>query len=85
MEENMWDRRSLVLCNEFKKLGKRKLRGILRNLGKMRYRMVKGGAWRSKGMRENADQGICPVCWIKEGGSHILRYEETRNWRNKCL
>jgi hypothetical protein len=32
----------------------------------------KMGIWRLKGIRENTDQGICPVCRKEEGWSYIL-------------
>jgi hypothetical protein len=33
-----------------------------------------------KSVRENTEQGMCPICNKEEGWSHILRCEETRNW-----
>jgi hypothetical protein len=41
--------------------------------------------WRLKGMRGNFDKGVCPVCRKEEGGSHILKCEGTRVWRDRWL
>jgi hypothetical protein len=43
------------------------------------------GIWRLKGVRGNFGQGLCPVGRKVEGRSHILRCEETRNWRDRLL
>jgi hypothetical protein len=44
----------------------------------------KMGIWRLKGIRGNTEQGMCPMC-NKEGWSHILRFEETRSWREELV
>jgi hypothetical protein len=43
------------------------------------------GIWRLKGMRGNIDKDVCPVCRKEEGGSHILKCEGTRVWRDRWL
>jgi uncharacterized protein YprB with RNaseH-like and TPR domain len=43
------------------------------------------GIWRSKGLRGNTEQGMCPMCNTEEGWSHILRCAETRSWREELV
>jgi uncharacterized protein YprB with RNaseH-like and TPR domain len=43
------------------------------------------GIWRLKGVRGNTEQGMCPMCNKEEGWSHVLRYEETRSWREELV
>jgi hypothetical protein len=43
------------------------------------------GTWRLKGVRENTEQGMCPMCNKEGGWSHILRCAETRSWREKLV
>jgi hypothetical protein len=45
----------------------------------------KMGIWRLKGDTGNTEQGMCPMCNKEEGWSHILRYEETRGWREELV
>jgi hypothetical protein len=47
--------------------------------------MVKMGMWRLKGVRVNNEQGMCPMCNKEEGWNHILRYVETRGWREEFV
>jgi hypothetical protein len=46
--------------------------------------MVEDGDWRLKGIRKNAEIGICPIC-RKEELSHILRCDGTKMWREEIL
>jgi hypothetical protein len=41
------------------------------------------GIWRLKGVRENKEQGKCPMC-NKEGWTHIPKCEKTR-WREEFV
>jgi hypothetical protein len=41
------------------------------------------GIWRVKGMRENTDKEVCPVCEKEEGGIHVLQCEGTKNCRDR--
>jgi hypothetical protein len=43
------------------------------------------GIWRLKRVRGNFNQEISPVCGKLEGKSHVLRCEQTRNWRDGLL
>jgi hypothetical protein len=43
------------------------------------------GIWRLRGMRENIDKGVCPVCRKEGGGSHNLQCEGTKVWRDRWL
>jgi hypothetical protein len=45
----------------------------------------KTGIWRLKGVRENKEQEMCPMCNKKEGWSHILRCAETRSLREELV
>jgi hypothetical protein len=38
-----------------------------------------------KGVRENTEQGMCPMCNKEEGWSHVLRCEKTRSWREEFV
>jgi hypothetical protein len=43
------------------------------------------GIWRLKGVRENTEQGMCPMCNKEEGWSHILRCVENRSWTEELV
>jgi hypothetical protein len=43
------------------------------------------GILRLKGVRENTEHGMCPMCYKEEGWSHILRCAKTRSWREELV
>jgi hypothetical protein len=43
------------------------------------------GIWRLKGVRENTEQGTCPMCNKEEGWSPIPRCQETISWREELV
>jgi hypothetical protein len=43
------------------------------------------GIQKLKGIKRNKEQGICHVCNKDEGWSHILRYDETKSWREDLV
>jgi uncharacterized protein YprB with RNaseH-like and TPR domain len=43
------------------------------------------GIWRLKGVRENTEHGMCPMCNKEEDWSHILSCEGTRSWREELV
>jgi hypothetical protein len=45
----------------------------------------KTGDWRLKGIRENTDQVMCPICGKEEEWSHILRCKGTISWRDDLV
>jgi hypothetical protein len=85
-EASMKEKRSLVFYNELKSTWEKKLyieactQEVRRGMG-----WRKMGIWRLKGVRENTEQGMCPMCNKEGGWSHILRCEGTRCWREELV
>jgi hypothetical protein len=48
-------------------------------------RWWKMGIWRSKGVRGNIEQGMCPICSEEEGWRHLFRCEGTRRGRDELV